>query len=59
MSDPTLSVVVSTRDRASKLRGLLESLAAAAVPEGLEWEVVVVDNGSTDDTRCAAVGGRR
>jgi glycosyltransferase involved in cell wall biosynthesis len=45
-----LSVAVCTRDRAAKLSNCLESLARMRVPEGLAWELIVVDNGSTDAT---------
>jgi glycosyltransferase involved in cell wall biosynthesis len=44
------SIVVCTCNRAGKLAKLLESLAAMAVPEGLAWELIVVDNNSTDGT---------
>jgi len=46
-------VIVGTCNRAAKLRGLLESLAACRVPRDLAWEIVVSDNRSTDDTRDA------
>jgi glycosyltransferase involved in cell wall biosynthesis len=43
------SVIVPTRNRSMPLIDLLNSLAEQeAVP--LEWEVIVVDNGSTDNT---------
>jgi glycosyltransferase involved in cell wall biosynthesis len=45
-----ISVVVCTRNRAASLRTTLRSLAELRIPEGLSWEVVVVDNNSTDDT---------
>lgn len=45
-----VSVVVCTRDRAPLLADCLEAMARLAVPEGLSWEVLVVDNGSTDGT---------
>ncbi len=44
-----LSVVIATRDRARLLEGTLEHLARQQAP-GIRWEVVVVDNGSSDDT---------
>ena len=47
---PKVSVVIATRDRASSLRETLRSLAAVNVPADLPTEVVVIDNGSTDDT---------
>jgi len=45
-----LSVIVATHNRAAKLRLTLEALAEQETPSGLEWEVLVVDNGSTDLT---------
>ena len=42
------SVVIATHNRAGDLRGTLESLAMLRTPRA--WEVVVVDNNSTDDT---------
>lgn len=43
------SVVIATHNRASDLRDTLASLAGLQ-PDG-PWEVIVVDNNSTDDTR--------
>jgi glycosyltransferase involved in cell wall biosynthesis len=45
-----LSVIICTRNRAVSLGQTLDSLVAVEVPEGLKVEIVVVDNGSTDDT---------
>jgi glycosyltransferase involved in cell wall biosynthesis len=45
-----VSVIVCTRNRCDKLRGLLRSLARLDVPAGSSFEVVVVDNGSSDST---------
>ena len=46
-----LSVIVSTRNRAHAIAGCLDSVAAAFVAASpLDAEIVVVDNGSTDDT---------
>lgn len=45
-----ISVVVCTYDRCRLLEATLGSLAAVRVPEGVEWEVVVVDNRCTDAT---------
>jgi len=45
-----VSVIIATHNRASRLRETLTSLLAQKTPDGLGWEVVVVDNGSTDDT---------
>jgi glycosyltransferase involved in cell wall biosynthesis len=46
-----ISVVVCTRDRAARLDRMLRSLHEMATPAALEWEVLVVDNGSRDGTR--------
>ena len=45
------SVILCTHNRATLLRRALESLADLDVPSGLAWELLVVDNNSTDDTR--------
>jgi len=45
-----ISVIICTRNRAKQLRHVLESAAAMEVPTGLTWELVLVDNGSTDHT---------
>jgi GT2 family glycosyltransferase len=44
---PAVSVVVATRNRAARLRVLLDSLAAQ---EGPRFETIVVDDASDDDT---------
>jgi glycosyltransferase involved in cell wall biosynthesis len=46
-----ISVVICTRNRSRRLRQALESLGAMRVEAGRPWEIVVVDNNSTDDTR--------
>lgn len=51
MSDPVVvSVVVCTRNRAAGLRATLAALAGLIVPADVPAEVIVADNGSTDDT---------
>jgi len=45
-----ISVIVCTRNRCEKLNIVLDSLNEAAIPEGVEFEVVIVDNGSSDAT---------
>jgi len=49
MSNPDVSVVVCSYNRADSLRGALESLTALET-DGFTYEVVVVDNASTDHT---------
>jgi glycosyltransferase involved in cell wall biosynthesis len=44
-----LSVIIATCNRARGLESTLNHLMKQDV-EGLKWEVIVVDNGSTDDT---------
>lgn len=48
-----VSVVVCTFNRSAVLDICLESLSAQKADRNL-WEVVIVDNGSTDDTGCVA-----
>jgi glycosyltransferase involved in cell wall biosynthesis len=45
-----ISVVICCHNSAQRLPPTLAHLAAQQVREGLVWEVVVVDNASTDDT---------
>jgi GT2 family glycosyltransferase len=47
------SVVICTRDRAGPLARALASLEATVRPAGFAWELVVVDNGSSDGTAAA------
>jgi glycosyltransferase involved in cell wall biosynthesis len=44
-----VSVVIPTRNRSPQVHDLLESLRALQA-KGLAWEILVVDNASTDDT---------
>jgi glycosyltransferase involved in cell wall biosynthesis len=50
MSGMDITVVICTYNRAALLRRALGSLAAMRVPPDLGWEIVVVDNNSSDDT---------
>jgi glycosyltransferase involved in cell wall biosynthesis len=50
MSTVTVSVCLCTWNRATSLLRTLESLAQVLVPEGITWEVLVVDNNCTDET---------
>jgi glycosyltransferase involved in cell wall biosynthesis len=51
---PTLSVVIACRNSATTLAETLETVAAQEYAGW--WEVLVVDNGSTDDTAAVAQG---
>jgi glycosyltransferase involved in cell wall biosynthesis len=63
-AQPLISIVLCTRNRADKLRQALQSILALKVQPGGDFEVIVADNGSTDDTAqvcagmAAAFGGR-
>jgi glycosyltransferase involved in cell wall biosynthesis len=46
-----VTVILCTYNRSDSLAKALESLAASVVPESVDWEVLVVDNNSTDRTR--------
>jgi GT2 family glycosyltransferase len=48
------SIIIVTRNRAEDLRGTLASLKRMAVPEGQSAELLVIDNGSTDETEAVA-----
>jgi glycosyltransferase involved in cell wall biosynthesis len=50
-SAPTISVVVCTRNRSASLLRTLESIQQMNVPAEIDWELIVVDNNSNDDTR--------
>jgi glycosyltransferase involved in cell wall biosynthesis len=45
-----LTVAVPTHNRAAMLRQTLEALTRLEVPDGREWELIVVQNDCTDDT---------
>ncbi len=48
---PGVSVVIATRNGASRLPETLHCLMKQQVREEIPWEVVIVSNNSTDDTR--------
>jgi glycosyltransferase involved in cell wall biosynthesis len=52
----SVSVVICCYNSAARLPETLLHLAEQKIPQGMEWEIVVVDNASTDNT--AAVAGR-
>jgi lipopolysaccharide transport system ATP-binding protein len=45
-----ITVVVCTWNRAGLLRQTLEGMTALVIPPGVEWELLVVNNNSTDTT---------
>ncbi len=51
MNSCDVTVLICTWNRCARLRETLVSLSASDVPPALRWEVVVVDNNSTDATR--------
>ncbi len=51
---PSATVAVCTYNRCQSLTRTLESLCALHVPDGLRWEVLVIDNNSPDATRQTA-----
>jgi glucosyl-dolichyl phosphate glucuronosyltransferase len=59
-----ITVVLCTYNRSQSIGKALESILASIVPSSVEWEVLVVDNNSKDDTRgvanefCARYPGR-
>jgi GT2 family glycosyltransferase len=58
-----LSIIICTRNRSSELSHTLNALSNVTVPAAASAEVIVVDNGSTDDTRTCVnnftFGGQR
>ncbi|HTR22508.1 MAG TPA: glycosyltransferase [Terriglobales bacterium] len=55
-----ITLIVCTYNRCSSLAKTLEIIAASKVPNSIAWEILVVDNNSTDETRSVvAYLGRR
>jgi glycosyltransferase involved in cell wall biosynthesis len=46
-----LSIIIASYNRAESLLKLLQELSRQVVPAWVDWEVVVVDNNSTDGTK--------
>ena len=53
------TVIVCTYNRSASLQQTLRALAAQVVRDGIDWEVLVVDNNSRDDTRSVVEGFAR
>jgi len=56
--DIALSIIICTRNRAAILQETLTALENVSGPAGLPTEVIVVDNGSTDDTAAVVRAAR-
>lgn len=50
-----ISVLICTYNGATRLMPTLEHLAKQTIKSGIEWEVLLVDNNSTDDTAVHSV----
>jgi glycosyltransferase involved in cell wall biosynthesis len=48
-----ISLIICTYNRGDSLLKTLESVVASEMPTSIEWELVVVDNNSRDQTRAA------
>jgi glucosyl-dolichyl phosphate glucuronosyltransferase len=46
-----ITAIVCTYNRSQKLASTIESLVAQTLPRSLGWEILVVDNNSSDETR--------
>ena len=55
-----VSVIICTYNRCESLRLTLESICHLEIPEGVTWELLLVDNNSNDATRqeCEAFSGK-
>ena len=51
-----VTVILCTYNRCQNLAKVLDNLAAQTVPKGIEWEVIVVDNNSSDETKSVVDG---
>ncbi len=46
-----ITVLVCTHNRCALLRQAIESIAGSQMPQGVAWEILVVDNNSSDGTK--------
>lgn len=56
MTSTRLTIIVCTYNRAESLKQTLECLSRQTIPDSLPWELVVVDNNSTDRTKDVVTG---
>jgi glucosyl-dolichyl phosphate glucuronosyltransferase len=47
----SVTIIICTRNRAQSLRATLQAMNSVVLPAGISGELLVVDNGSEDDTR--------
>jgi glycosyltransferase involved in cell wall biosynthesis len=55
---PRASIIICTRNRSDSLRRTLAAIAGVTIPAGMSAEVIVVDNGSSDDTEAVVLQAR-
>jgi glucosyl-dolichyl phosphate glucuronosyltransferase len=58
-ADMKITTVLCTYNRCQSLSKALDSLARSILPETTEWEVLVVDNNSSDQTRAVVEDARQ
>ena len=46
-----ISIIICTYNRSESLKRTLQSLKEMSVSDDIEWELLIVDNNSTDNTR--------
>ncbi len=51
-----VTAIICTRNRAASLGRVLHSALALRIPDGVGWELLVVDNGSSDATAAVVAG---
>ena len=55
MMEPGISIVICCYNSSQRLPETLRHLASQKVPSNVNWEIIVVDNASTDNTAEAAI----
>ena len=50
-----ISVIIPTCNRAESLDKLLDNLFQQSLPSSVSWEIIVVDNNSSDNTEKVAL----